>query len=74
MLSGGGYINGSFFNEGLIDELSIVIAPVTDSSSDTVTLFERGDSLPERIPTEFTLKSVEELKGNGVWLRYIVKN
>lgn len=73
MLSGGGYINGSFLNEGLIDELSLVIAPVTDSSSDTVTLFERGSSLPERIPTEFTLKSVEKLKGDGVWLRYIVK-
>lgn len=73
MVSGGGYINGSFLNEGLIDELSLVIVPVTDSSSDTVTLFEKADYMPEKAPVEFSLLEVEKLKGDGIWLRYSVK-
>lgn len=73
MVSGGGYINGSFLNEGLIDELSLVITPVTDSSPDTVTLFERADYLPEKPPVEFSLLAVEKLAGDGVWLRYRIK-
>lgn len=73
MVSGGGYINGSFLNEGLIDELSLVIVPTTDSSSDTVTLFEKGDYLPGKAPVEFKLESVEKLNGDGVWLRYTTK-
>lgn len=73
MVSGGGYINGSFLNEGLIDELSLVIAPVTDSEPDTVTLFERADYLPKKTPVEFSLISVEKLENDGVWLRYNIK-
>lgn len=73
MVSGGGYINGSFLSEGLIDELSLVIVPTTDSSSDTVTLFEKADYLPKKTPVEFSLIDVEKLKGDGVWLRYNVK-
>ncbi|PQL93460.1 dihydrofolate reductase family protein [Apibacter adventoris] len=73
MLSGGGNINGSFLNEGLIDELSLVIAPVTDGSPDTVTLFGRAGCLPEKPPVEFSLLAVEQLSGDGVWLRYSIK-
>lgn len=73
MVSGGGYINGSFLSEGLIDELSVVIAPATDSSSDTVTLFERMSSLPALPPVEFDLKTVDRLSGGSVWLRYAVR-
>lgn len=74
MLSGGGYINGSFLNEGLIDELSLIIIPVTDSRSDTVSLFEQADYLPAKPPVEFSLQSVEKLEGDAVWLRYKIKN
>lgn len=73
MVSGGGYINGSFLNEGLIDELSLVIAPVTDCASDTVTLFEQADYLPKKAPVEFSLLAVEKLANDGIWLRYNVK-
>lgn len=73
MLSGGGYINGSFLKEGLIDELSVVLAPVTDAASDTSTLFETGNYLGKINPVEFSLIDVEKLNEGGLWLRYEVK-
>lgn len=72
MVSGGGYINWSFLSAGIVDELSLVIAPVADGENNTVTLFEKSDYLPPHSPVEFNLKSVDVLKGNGVWLRYTV--
>lgn len=73
MVSGGGFINWSFLEAGVVDELSLVMAPVADGSNDTVTLFEKSDYLPEMPPVEFTLKGVDKLAGDGVWLRYLVK-
>lgn len=73
MVSGGGYINGSFLAENLIDELSLVMAPVTDASSDTSTLFETGRYLDKINPVEFSLIDVEKLNEGGLWMRYEVK-
>lgn len=74
MVSGGGFINWSFLQAGLIDELSLVIAPVADGESDTVTLFEKANYLKEKAPVSFKLKSVETLNGDGIWLKYIIKH
>ena len=73
MVSGGGYINGSFLAENLIDELSLVMAPVTDAASDTSTLFETGRYLGKINPVEFSLIDVEKLNEGGLWMRYEVK-
>lgn len=73
MVSGGGYINGSFLAENLIDELSLVMAPVTDAASDTSTLFETGRYLDKINPVEFSLIDVEKLNEGGLWMRYEVK-
>ncbi len=70
LLEGGGYLNGSFMNEGLIDDLSLVLAPVADGDSNTVTLFEKADYLKKSVPMEFKLKSVERLGENGLWIQY----
>lgn len=70
MVSGGGYINWSFLQEGLIDEVSIVMTPVTDGRTDTNTIFERADNLPEIAPVGFTLKSVDIIEEDTLWLRY----
>lgn len=72
-LSGGGVLNWSFAQAGLIDELSLIIAPVADGATDTPTLFERSEKLPPHAPVGFHLKSVEVAKGGCVWLRYTAK-
>ncbi|ALS03261.1 5-amino-6-(5-phosphoribosylamino)uracil reductase [Enterococcus silesiacus] len=74
MVSGGGYINWSFLQEGLIDEVSIVMTPVTDGRTDTNTIFERADNLPEIAPVGFKLKSVDIIEEDTLWLRYSVNN
>ncbi len=74
MVSGGGFINWSFLQAGLVDELSLVLAPVADGENDTVTLFEKSSYLPDHLPIAFSLKAVEKGKGDSVWLRYAVKN
>lgn len=73
MLSGGGFINWTFLQAGLVDELSLVITPVADGENNTVTLFDKSDGLPAYTPVGFTLKSVDILNGGGVWLRYLVR-
>ncbi len=71
LLQGGGLVDGSFAYEGLVDELSIVVAPVVDSSSDQPTSFETGDFLDGPIaPLAFKLKEAQRLEGDGLWLRY----
>lgn len=73
MVSGGGFINWSFLNENLVDELSLVIAPAADGDTKSVTLFEKADYLPEKLPIEFSLKDVQKLSGDVIWLNYTIK-
>ena len=74
MISGGGYINWTFLQENLIDELSLIVIPVTDGSTDAVSVFEKSDFLPPRDPAGFRLKQVSVLDGDCVWLQYLLKN
>ena len=69
-LSGGGKINYSFLQEGIIDELSLIIVPVADGANDTPTLFERSSHVLKSIPYAFTLKSVETTDSGCIWVRY----
>lgn len=70
MVAGGGLINWSFAQAGLLDEVSIVMAPVADGSTSAVSIFEKADFLPERTPLAFTMKEVERVNGGGLWMRY----
>jgi riboflavin biosynthesis pyrimidine reductase len=70
LLEGGGKINGSFLAAGLVDELSILVAPVADGEVGTPTLFDAGETPgPAR---RLSLLAVERRPGNLVWLRYAV--
>jgi riboflavin biosynthesis pyrimidine reductase len=70
LLEGGGRINGAFLKAGLIDELSLLLAPVADGTNGAATLFDAGE---ERRPAAgLKLLSNETLAGGVVWLRYKV--
>lgn len=66
---GGGHINGSFLREGLLDEISMQIAPGIDGREGMASSFDGGAMhIP---PSLLSLKSVERM-GETVWLRYAV--
>ncbi len=68
LLEGGGGINGSFLAADLIDELSILVAPIADGSIGAPSLF---DAKQGRGPTRhLRLLSVKKRRGGVVWLRY----
>jgi len=69
MLEGGGRVNGSMLREGLIDEVSVLIAPVVDGRIGTTALFDiDGEAAPHKL----VLDAVEQRPGNVLWLRYRV--
>lgn len=70
MIAGGGYTNWSFLQAGCVDELSLVIAPLADGSTTSVSIFERAEYLPKKAPIALSLKEMKQVDGNGVWLRY----
>ncbi|MBT2734775.1 dihydrofolate reductase family protein [Bacillus sp. ISL-7] len=74
MLEGGGFLNGSFLNEGLIDELSLVLVPIVDAASNSVTLFETSSYLKKPQPVNFFLKDIEKLDDGGLWMKYVTKH
>lgn len=73
MVAGGGLMNWSFAQEDLLDEVSIVMAPVADGSTRAVSIFEKAEHLPDRRPAAFTLKGVEKVENDALWLRYVSK-
>jgi len=74
MLEGGGLINGSLLNEGLIDELSILIIPVADASPNAPTTFELGGYQQKNVSRHLHLKEVRQLENAVLWLKYTVNN
>lgn len=68
-LCGGSKINGAFLAAGLLDELSLVVAPFVDGHVSAKTFIERPEStwLPER----FKLKAANVLPDDGVQLVYV---
>jgi 2,5-diamino-6-(ribosylamino)-4(3H)-pyrimidinone 5'-phosphate reductase len=68
MLEGGGGINGSFLHAGLIDEVSVLVAPVADGRVGTAAMFDVGrDGVT---PKRLTLEHVERRADDVLWLRY----
>lgn len=70
LLAGGAVMSASLLQSGLIDELSVLVAPVVDGG-DGASLFRRGGILPVAAPAAFKLKNVKRLEGDGLWLRYL---
>jgi riboflavin biosynthesis pyrimidine reductase len=70
MLEGGGVVNGSLLNEGLIDELSLLIVPIADGTPKTPTTFEVSEYLQKKPATLFHLEDVKQLEHDVIWLKY----
>lgn len=73
MLGGGAVLNWSFIQAGMCDELSVVIAPAADGSTQTQTLFMAKEGLSDDTPVGFELAEARAMDGGSVWLRYKVK-
>jgi riboflavin biosynthesis pyrimidine reductase len=71
LLEGGGAINGSFLAANLIDEMSVVVAPVVDGAVGMPSLIDcpAGSNAVRHLK----LIACEALPGDLVWLRYKVK-
>lgn len=66
---GGGHINGGFLAAGLIDEVSLLLAPGIDGRKGQTALF---DGIPDmdRMPVRLSLGSVEHVANDTLWIRY----
>lgn len=72
-IDGGGHVNGSFLKAGLIDEFSLVLAPIADGTSGALSVFEADTAYGKRKATHFNLKSVKKIYGDFLWIRYTRK-
>ncbi len=70
MLEGGGRINGAMMRAGLVDEVSLLVAPVVDGRMGTPAVFDvNGDDTAFQ---RLALQTVERRADDMIWLRYAV--
>ena len=74
MICGGGIVDYTFLQAGLIDELSLVIVPLTDGGVNVATVFDQSPFVGAAEPVAFRLLEAKTLPGDGVWLRYEPRN
>ena len=71
LLSGGGVVDWSFLQAGLIDEISLVIPPVIDGGVRLPSAFDDSPLAAGHAPVALTLTDVQRLEGDAMWLRYV---
>lgn len=69
---GGGHICGGFAEAGLVDEVSVMVAPGIDGREGQTAMFD-GIRKADSNPYKLKLESVEQWETDIVWLRYKVK-
>lgn len=69
---GGGKINGGFLSAGLIDELSLLLAPGIDGRTSQPALFDGIADRPGFLPARLVLKSVGTVADGVLWIKYSV--
>ena len=68
LLEGGGAINGSFLDAGLVDEISLLLMPVADGHAAVPTTFDNVAGTARKLE----LTSVERLQGDLLHVRYLL--
>lgn len=75
VVEGGGRINGSLLKAGLVDELSLLLAPAVDGLAGGPALFDydgdAGDETPKGL--RLSLAASQPREGGVMWLRYRVE-
>lgn len=69
---GGSALNGALLRNGLVDEISLVIAPLAVGGVKTPTLFDAVDLHSVQEITRLRLSHCQGLDGGALWLRYEV--
>lgn len=70
VIVGGGNINGGFLEAGLVDEVSVMIAPGIDGRKNETAVFD-GCTWKDKSPYHLKLQHVEQVSGTEViWIRY----
>lgn len=69
LLEGGGRINGGMLRTGVVDELSVLVAPIADGRVGLPALFDDADAAPCKL----ALIGVEQRADDMLWLRYRVE-
>ena len=71
LLSGGGVVDWSFLQAGLIDEISLVVPPVVDGGVRLPSAFDDSPLAAGHAPVALKLADVQRLEGDALWLRYV---
>ena len=69
---GGGKINGGFLSAGLIDELSVMIAPGIDGRIGQPALFDGIADSDKYRPLSLKFKEISTFSNGVIWVRYNV--
>lgn len=70
MVTGGGAIDWSLLQAGVLDELSLVVSPVVSGERDRATSFDQSAFSPAGGPISMELAGVKSYPGGMVWLNY----
>ena len=70
LLEGGAITDGLFFNEGVIDELSLTVLPLLDGDNLGKSLFENKNV---RLVQEYELVNAQNVGDDVLWLKYVKK-
>ena len=73
MVGGGGTINWSIVQNGLVDEVSVILLPIANGDPDDHRFFVAKEPYSSIKETTFKIKSVKELEHGTLWIRYSVK-
>lgn len=68
-ICGGGKINGAFFQQNLVDEITLVVAPFIEGTTKGKSIADADISLS----SHFYLKEMKTLPDNGILLTYVKK-
>lgn len=74
LIAGGGIVNQTFLASGLIDEISLVVAPACAGEASAVSVFEPSPFAPNSDPVPLRLLECRTMDGGSVWLRYAPEN